>query len=233
MKFTDVIIPILVLVTVVIPFLKLKEGAEKASIIIVGILIMGFSIYISVDTNDTINGISNNTNTLLAQRKSDSINNSTFQQYLKDTFGIERKGNTAIKIINNTTNNYQASKKDEALSDSINYFFKLRNDTLAISPKEGTWVHAYIAFDTVNGKSFEGLLHEGMGTSNWADKINVNGKIYLTHLFKMYDRAVYNTSPIELNMAGHLNRYIIFGDEGIPRKRYIYKHGKVNWIPEK
>ncbi len=123
--------------------------------------------------------------------------------------------------------------EQKGLSDSANYTFRLKYDTLYLSPKEGTWAHGYIAFDTSNGIPFERMMHEGEGTGNEVDKINVNGKIYMTHLVKIFDRAVYKAEPISLRMSGQLKRYIIFGDEGIPTKRWIYQNDKVKWIPER
>lgn len=34
-------------------------------------------------------------------------------------------------------------------------------------------------------------------------------------------------------LSGDNHRYIIFGDEGIPTKRYIFQNGKVKWIPKR
>ncbi len=80
---------------------------------------------------------------------------------------------------------------------------------------------------------FESMLFDGMGTGNSIDKIIVGNKILNTHLFKIYDKPVYEAEPIKLKMTGDEERYIVFGDQGIPTRRYFYKKGKVSWIPEK
>lgn len=137
-------------------------------------------------------------------------------------------------IYNTKIYNLKAKQsKAEGLPDSLNYSFKMKGDTLCLAPKEGTWAHGYFAFDTINGTRFESMLFDGMGTANSIDKIIVGNKILNTHLFKIYDKPVYKGEPITLKMTGDLNRYVIFGDQGIPSKRYFYKQGRVTWIPEK
>jgi hypothetical protein len=172
-------------------------------------------------------------NTLLKKRDIDSSDNAKFQKYLKDTFGIIKQGGKPI-IYNTKIYNSKVEKINPTLlSDSINFQYNFKNDTLRVIPKQGTWVHAYFAFDTSNSVKFNASLNEGMGTANVVDKISVNGKILNTHIIKIFDRPVYKGAPITLSLSDNIHRYIIFGDEGIPSKRYIYQNGKVRWIPEK
>jgi hypothetical protein len=242
MDFTDVALPILGFVVVINSLKSIKKGLTRKEKIdaAIGFLIMIFSCWAYITNSKTLNDITNandtlnvNIKTLLERRKTDSSNNATFQKYLKDTFGIIKQGVKPIIYNTKIYNSKVQEVKPNGLADSINYQYSLKNDTLFLAPKEGTWAHGYIAFDTANGTRFESMLHEGMGTPNLVDKININGRIYITHIFKMYDRAVYKQEPISLRMSGDLNRYIIFGDERIPSKRYFYKQGKVIWIPER
>src|SRR5205085_9642874 len=95
--------------------------------LIVGIFIMGSSVYSSITNSETVEGINASKNklqenviTLLQQRKSDSINKSTFQQYLKDSFDIERLGDKPVKVFYNTRNNYITNQQEQkGLPDSV------------------------------------------------------------------------------------------------------------------
>jgi len=118
------------------------------------------------------------------------------------------------------------------IPDSLNYVTVLYHDTLMIYPKEGSWAHGYIAFDTTNSKEFENKMFMGIGPATEVDKINVNGKTYLTHIYSAFSVATHKGHPWELSMSNSLNRYIIFGEDGVGSKRYFYRNGKVKWIPE-
>jgi len=241
MSVSDFAIPILGFILAVLSARELKEkiSAKKIIELFVGLLIMGFSIWASIENSESLSNISASNQTLqsklddlLEKRRTDSNNNEIFQKYLKDTFGIERQGDKPIKVyFNDTKNFYSNSESNSGLADSLNYNVKLMGDILYISPKEGTWSHGYFAFDTSNSKRFNDMLEEGMGTPNVADKISVNNKVLNTHLIKIYDRAVFNDEPIKLNISAYKNGYLIFGEQGNNRKRYLYKQGKVIWIP--
>jgi hypothetical protein len=120
----------------------------------------------------------------------------------------------------------------EGIADSNNYTAFVRNDSFFAAPKVGTWVRAYYAHDTSRSELFIKNFTEGMGTPNEVDKFVINGRTYNTHMWKINDRTVYKGSPMRLNIAGYENRYIIFGEEGNPAKRWIFRSGKVYWIPD-
>ena len=99
MSVSDFAIPILGFILAVLSARELKEKVSTKKIIelIVGILIMGFSIWASVENSESLNNINASNNNLQAKlddlfekRRTDSNNNEIFQKYLKDTFGIER-----------------------------------------------------------------------------------------------------------------------------------------------
>lgn len=237
-NWTDFIIPITGFILVIFKgYTSGKDWYKKENIweIIIGFIVMISSIWISIDNNSAINKIENNTSSLLQQRIIDSTDNANFRKYLKDTFGIEKRGDTAI-VVNKTQ--YlsvvkPAQLKDTALADSLNYFFKLSKDTLFLSPLQGVWIHGFIAIDTTNYQNLEEIINDGMYISspNPLDVIYADGKVYNTYLWNVY-RAVYKKEPVYLNINNYgKNRYVIFGDQGTS-KRYIYKNGKVRWIPE-
>jgi hypothetical protein len=235
MGFTDFALPILGFILVISSayYLKKEEVTTKKIIeLVAGFLIMGFSIWASIENSGKLDKISSTNSGLklkldeiIDKRMIDSNNNATFQKYLKDTFGIERQGDKPVKLYFNNTKNYfptvQQIQTINGISDYIIY----------ITPKEGSWVHAYFAFDTTQSSKFAEMLEEGMGTPNVVDKVTVNNKILNTHLIKIYDRAVYKGEPIKLNISAFKNGFIIFGEQGNPSKRYFYKNGKVRWIP--
>jgi hypothetical protein len=189
---------------------------------IVGALVLFVSI------NDNMNNAAErrrNSNSLKSLH--DTLTNSR-DTLLKIGIGIDEKTGKLLIL------DSQLLKKEFAkeTSDSDNVVAILKNDSLYLYPKKGTWVHAYYAHDTANSAVFMSNFTEGMGTPYPVDKIHAGGKTYLTHLWKLYDRAVYKGSPIRLNMKNYENRYIIFGDEGIPSKRWIFQFGRVKWIPD-
>ncbi len=242
MNISDFAIPILGFTLVVLSAISLKEGITRKKIIEIAVclLIMGFSIWASIDNSETINDIGKSNSLLqtklddlLEKRRVDSNNNVVFQKYLKDTFGIERRGDKPVKIYFTQTKNYfSTSQENKNISDSINFIIKKSGDILYISPKEGTWVHAYFAFDTTNSSHFSSMLDEGVGTPSIVDKITLNNKTLNTHIIRITDRPVYKEEPIKLNMSGYQNGYLIFGEQGDTKKRYFYKQGKVIWIPQ-
>lgn len=243
MHLSDFIVPAGVFILVVVNlWYSGKDWYKKENgfMLFIGIVTMGFSWYQNWTNSEQTDTMSSNLETVLKNQKIDSTNNAEFQKYLKDSIGIQREGNKANVVSNTNLTKYynqynitQTLNTTEGAPDSLNYIVSRRNDSLFISPKNGTWSHGYVAFDTTNGDSFEADMSTGMGTAFPVDKISVNNnKTFNTHIFKMYDRAVYDKSPIILNMRSSPDRYIIFGDEGIPRKRYIYQNRKVKWIPE-
>lgn len=183
-------------------FLALKEifDFEFFKSLIFGTLIFLFALFQNSSEGKEKKELSEKINTLLDKREVDSANNASFQKYLKDTFGIIIQGNKPIIYNTKIYNSQIEQPKLEGLADSINYQYSFENDTLRIVPKQGTWVHAFLAYDTAHPYSFKDGLDEGMGTANIVDKISINGKIFNTHLFKIYDRPVYKGNPIKINL---------------------------------
>ncbi len=231
---------------------SIKEGIKPKHYLVGGILIiiMGFSIYQASENSEITGNLSSNMKELLDQRRADSVSNAYFQTYLKDSVGISREGNKARIVNQNIYNSYSQVKESplnpplvlptispvnitNILPDSINYNFRVSKDSLYISPKEGAWVRPFFATDISNKSKNLNIVEEGMGPMEPADKMNVNDKIFNVGMYLIYERAVYPKKPIALNLSGNRNQYIIFGEQGSSTKRYIYRRGKVEWIPEK
>jgi hypothetical protein len=68
----------------------------------------------SLDGEQTVT-VNNNLNKLSNQIRSDSINNAAFEKYIKDSFRLERKGNTAI-LINKKPTEISETESDTPLS---------------------------------------------------------------------------------------------------------------------
>lgn len=113
MNLIDIAIPVLGFLTLLGSMLPFKKNnvPRYIFILLVGIFVMGFTMYQASDSSDTIDGINKNMISLIEQRKDDSVNNITFQQYLKDSFGIGRDGNKPIRIVYNTNNYYSEKNK--------------------------------------------------------------------------------------------------------------------------
>jgi len=216
--------------------LKLKNYLE----ILLGVVIMGLTIYSVKSNSDDTEEIKKGVNDLIEKRKSDSTNSADFQRYLKDTFGIEKKGDKAIitntviynsKTVNNTT--LPQSTSDD-LPDSLNYLINYKGDSIMISPQTGTWPNGFVALDTGKVARPSDVLYEGVSTINEVDKIQVDSKTYITHLWRLSDRPIFKKEPVCINLKAYgKNKFIIFGEQGNSNKRYLYIRGKVTWIPEK
>lgn len=230
-----------------------KLSLKNICFILVALAVMGFAIYDGLDKvsseteykcqikqlNDSITTVKD---TLI--KIGLGIDEKTGKILVLDSQLLAKEFTQVVNIINNTYQ-YQAPASPplnqapvylrvpaNEMEDSANVRLVVRNDSLYIYPKTGTWVHAYYAHDTANSKQFIANFTEGMSTPNVVDPITINGKTYNTHIWKIFDRAVYTTNPIRLNIKGYKNRYIIFGDEGMPSKRWIFQSGKLTWIPD-
>lgn len=150
MNVADFAVPLLAFGLVVNSvYAGLKTGFKRKEIIelVISFLMLGFSWWIASQNSDTFKSINEkndllkqDVSELLRQRRSDSADNFNFQKYLKDTFGIEKKGDTAI-IVNNTVFIQQAlvQKEDQtytALPDSLNVNVNFKDNILRVSPKE-------------------------------------------------------------------------------------------------
>ena len=238
MNFKDVVIPALGFI-IIIRKIYVAKGLwykfENLSEIIIGLVVMAFSIWFANDASTSSASLNSDIQKLIIHANNDSVSNSAFQIYLKDSFGIERRGNLPVIINKNTYNLIDRTKpKELGIPDSLNYYYYTHKDSLFISPKEGAWVHGYVALDTGKNDKQGDYINEGMGTANLVDKIAVNGKIYETHIWRIYNRSTYKDDPISINKDIYgKKRYIIFGEEGNLSKRYFYKNGIVTWIPRK
>ncbi len=215
-----------------------KEQRRKNSVLIsIGLLTMIFTIgnFLLQQSKERADNtekaklhadINNIQNTLNLQ----SANDRQFQEYLKDSFGIERTKN--IPVVNNIRiyNSKSIKSKSEGIPDSLNFVVKLKNDTLFISPKEGAWVRAFIATDISEASKNNNIIQEGMGSAT-PDVMIIKKKKYIVATDMIFERAVYLQKPLIINLSGNLNQYVIFGDQGNNSKRYFYQNGKVIWIP--
>ena len=132
----------------------LKKGFKTKDVvdIILGLFIMGFSLSIASDNSDTIIGIRTDNNNLqkgvtmlLSQRALDSINNYSFQKYLRDSFGIEKKGDKPV--IYNTKIYLSKSTQDSVRLRNIvvgsKLFKALPNQTVFLTPGSPSDIEKY------------------------------------------------------------------------------------------
>lgn len=236
------ILPLSGFILTISQLIKLKNGVDKINsfYLVVGLIVLGVSIYNEADNSsdkkklkesivilqDSVTKISD---TLISVKDTLvniglSIDEKTGRLLVMDSQLLKKE---FIQVFN-----YNNTPISSEIPDSDNYTVIRRKDSLFLYPRKGTWVHGYFAHDTTDSKTFIAHLSEGMGTPDLFDPISVNGKTYNTHIWKMYNRAVYADKPIALKLIGYADKYIIFGDEGIPSKRWIYESGKVRWIPE-
>lgn len=208
--------------------------------IAIGIIICGFSIWSSVNNSQAAETLQSSVNKLLEKRNEDSANNSHFQKYLKDTFGIEKVGNEA-KIVNRNTyirnvtiNNTLPNYATPNYSKNFGYKLSKNKDTLILFPQEGVWVKPFFAFDaSLEEKNSNILQSDGMYQKDSRlppEETIINGTRYKTltvHLSLVRDKI----NPLILDISANKNQYIIFGDESDRQKRYIYKNGSVTWVP--
>ena len=98
----------------------------------IGLTVMALSIWASNQSSETIKNLEDNTNRLIVLMKEDSINDQSFQNYLKDNLGIVRNGNAVLienktiynSFINNdTTTNIKLTQ--EAISNAIKNDYKI------------------------------------------------------------------------------------------------------------
>ena len=251
----NILIALLALATTIVSSINLSEKGNTKSekikyiaLVLIGILTMIFTLVIicKQKTKDKLEDtekanlkkdVKDIQSKLNVKIKSDSA----FELWLKDTFGIKRRGDTAI--IYNTNNyfsqiNQGQKEKPDLYPDSTNYGFSFlhNKDTLILYPKNGVWVKPFLSFDAkldkVNGGVYQS---DGMGKpystkSGPSEITNVNGKNYKT--ISVFMNIVRSKSyPLIIDMKGYKNQYIIFGDSADPNKRYIYQKGKVRWIP--
>lgn len=79
-----------------------------------GLIIMGLSIYSSWSNSSDTSQMKSNIESLVENRKIDSINNSNFQNFLKDSLGVERDGNKVRVVNRNTYIKYVTVNKTES-----------------------------------------------------------------------------------------------------------------------
>ena len=246
--FLDSILPILAFLLVInsgIDVAKAKGFTRTTAIeLIISIFILAFAIWKESDNSDKMQDITNdnkamkeNIDRLHSERSVDSSNNSAFQKFVHDSLGYERQGNKAVRVYYNTFNQVKSTPNQVTgtppnsygIPDSLNAEANRIVRQLLINPIEGSWAHAYVALDTTYDK--DKVMDEGAKVSE-IQGIGVNGKGYISNVWKIYTRAVYKGAPIRVNLWKYGNdNFIIFGDEGYPNRRYMYKSGKVTWIP--
>lgn len=237
MSTTDYIIPALSLGLILIEvFLDDSPKFKRFALICIGVLTFGFSFWAAWQNSDDVKELKDHANLILDGRRSDSINNAEFQIYLKDTFGLERKGNSAIitntVTIKNILNNILEAEPKQN-QDSTNVYFKFSNKNLYVAPKSGTWAHAYYMIDTGLAMQNLNMINEGYGIMGVTATFEFDGKKIDFGSGRLYDRAVFIKEPMHLDLSGAPYQYIIFGDQGFPDRRWIFKDGKVKWYPER
>lgn len=231
MSLPDFVIPVLVFILVVIRIYFSKElwyKKENVWEIVIGIFVMGFSIWVSVQTSETTGTLNSSMGKLLEQRTHDSINNANFQKYLKDSLGIDRKGNIPV-IVNRTIYNtfHEEKPKQNGLPDSLNYFFKISKDTFFVAPRQGSWAKPIVLFDT----SVHPHLDMGYGNIS-PRKIKIENKNYTLDFSMAWTEVPSIEEPYRVMVDKIKFKFLIFGDDANRNKRYIYENGKVRWIPE-
>ena len=241
MSMTDYVIPVLVFILVIRKvYLSKVQWYKKENIfeIIIGILIMGFSIWSSLQTSDASQTLNSQLTLLLEQRTSDSSNNASFQRYLKDSIGLERKGNKA-SIVNQTAYNLnvQTTPKEKTLSlsqltASENYGFKFSTtgDSLIVYPKAGIWIKPFLSYETsLESKNQHIFQESGIGTSNQTPIVVRNKEYIVSTIFTTTTRS--NQRPLIIDISGARNQSIFFGDDADAEKRYLFEKGKIYWVP--
>jgi hypothetical protein len=213
---------------------KQKISSEQAIEFIVGFFIVLLSINDNINKgrehvafNDKIKTLDSNISVLRDTIRASRDSLSRIGLKIDKTTGrIEVVDSQILKAV------LRMQPPSTGVPDSLNFEIRINHDTLIIYPKEGSWSHGYVAFDTINSQCILDHMYMGMGPSRPVDKIVVDGKTYVTHVLVAFAISTHKGQPWGLKLCNQLNRYIIFGEDGDVSKRYIYKNGKVKWIPE-
>lgn len=246
MSFPDISLPVLAFLITLFLLPSVKDGVKSIHWIIgaLSLMVMGFTLWNSHSNSETNVQIRESLSSAQKDREIDSINDASFQRFMKDSFGIERQGNQA-EIINH--NLYDNRKTYNTINsplispfinnDATNYElrFSKTKDSLIIYPKNGVWIKPFISFDINKRGINEGLFQgDGMSleTTGVTEVTNIEGINYNTltvFCSLIRDRQM----PMYLDISGDKKQYIIFGDASSPEKRYLYQNGKIKWIPKK
>lgn len=141
---------------------------------------------------------------------------------LPKTVFITTIKNTSTENINDDSSNYV-------------YYHSRTGDTVIVYPKHGVWAKPYLCFDS-KLESKNSNLYQSDGTTNsdslHPTQISLNGKqIDVIDIYMSMIRS--KDKPLYLNISGDKHQRVIFGDYTNLNKRYMYKNGKITWIPEK
>lgn len=244
-KIVDYIPPVLGFLLIIISVRKaVNEGWNNLALaeLIVGVLIAGSSA-VSIKLNSSSSKrLQSSIDTLLNNRKVDSVNNEKFKTFLKDSFGIEKRDTTAVisntyiynsKSIDTIKKVLDTVKTNTTIPDSLNFSIKILGDSLFLAPKYGAWEKGFVGFDMQNWEAIQKLniLSEGIAPGNDFPVSIINNKKYRIGIFSIYERAINPRMPIKLNLTGYKNQFLIFGDQVSETKRYLFQNGKVRWFP--
>jgi len=223
--------------------LSVKEifDFEFVKSLIIGALIFLFAILQNNNDNAEKSEASLKNDTLKIKIDSIISGNHLFYKYLKDTFGIEKNGDTAIitnqTIYNNKTFISQAppspNVSENEIPDSINYSVKISGDSLYFSPKKGIWSKAFVGFNMNDWDSIKefNIISEGVSPGNDFATSVIKNKKYSIGIYSIYERSVNPKMPIKLDMKSYKYQFLIFGDQESESKRYLFQDGKVKWFP--
>lgn len=239
-----IIIPVLALVSVFSQSPDLKSGLTKRAVIFIAVSlgILGFSVIAGlqnmwdknssekqiVGLNDSVSKL-NKTIEYTADKIDEiglSIDENTGKLLLMDSALLKKEFS---QVFNITTVDVTPIENERLLA-AVNFSVSLKDDILSISPKSGTWAHAYFIYDT-SGFGIIDNITQGQGSIG-REQLTFEGKNYITYRGRIYNRSIYPGNPIKLIMRQPYKKFIIFGDDGVLHARYIYENGKVRWIPE-
>lgn len=129
MSITDFIVPTLTFILVIKNLYFSPEkwyNAKNLLEILVGICIMTFSIWAAIQSSDSTSNLEKNLNKLVSSQTIDSLNNAKFQKYLKDSLGLDKRGNSVVLVNRSIYNSFEQSQKyppekEPSLSQTVEY----------------------------------------------------------------------------------------------------------------
>lgn len=236
MNFLDIAPSICAFIVALYALPSIKDGIKPKHYIVGAILLLttGFAIYQASQNSDSSNTMSQNISDLKEARKVDSISNSNFQQYLKDSLGVEKIGDKVTIVNKNVYNSFNETIRalkqvvsDGILPDSTNYKLTISRDTFFFAPKQGTWSRAVVLWDSSMHPDLD------MGVSNISKrKIMIENKIQILDYNLSNTEVVSKDEPFRIMINKEKVKFLIFGDDVNRNKRYLYKNSKVRWFPE-
>lgn len=87
-----------------------------------------------------------------------------------------------------------------------------------------------MAVDTSSHMHNSNMVDEGGGTAYAFDKIKVGNKEYYTNIINIWERPISLENPMRINLSNNPKQYVIFGEQATS-KRYMFRNGRLIWIP--